>query len=179
MRRGIPRSSPSQLPSATSACFEIPMIPRPSTPAMAVTGIRFRFRDNRCSFTQLSKLLRRVLSDGENSRCSCRVLMVPPTWADPTRSDNVGVRGALVLVVLDHGPDCREEFPRPLPRVRVRRDVPRRTEPLEDLLKRRPLLLLGEAIIELSDRFLEAGSSPHPLPSLGPQPCALLSPPFR
>src|SRR2546427_50148 len=50
MRRGIPRSSPSQLRSATSARFEIPMIPRPSTPAMAVIGIRFRFRDNRCSF---------------------------------------------------------------------------------------------------------------------------------
>src|SRR5256712_13292686 len=151
------------------------MIPRPSTPAMAVTGIRFRFRDNRCSFTQLSKLLRRVLSDGENSRCSCRVLMVPPTWADPTRSDNVGVRGALVLVVLDHGPDRREAFPRPLPRVRVRRDVRRRTEPLEDLLGRPPLLLLREAIVELSHRLLEAGSPQDGTPSPGPGNLALPS----
>src|SRR2546428_9354133 len=113
----------------------------------------------------------------ENSRCSCRVLMVPPTWADPLRSHNVCVRGALVLVVLDHGPDRREQLPRPLPRVRVRRDFRRRTEPLEDLLERRPLLLLREAIVELSDRLLEAGHPQHALPSLCPETPVLLSRP--
>src|SRR2546430_11359284 len=115
----------------------------------------------------------------ENSRCSCRVLMVPPNWADPLRSHNVCVRGALVLVVLDHGPNRREEFPRPLPRVRVRRDVRRRTEPLEDLLERRPLLLLREAIVELSDRLLEAGHPQHGLLGLGPKLRVLLPRPER
>src|SRR2546428_1964160 len=112
----------------------------------------------------------------ENSRCSCRVLMVPSNWAGPLRSHNVCVRGALVLVVLDHGPDRREEFPRPLPRVRVRRDVRRRTEPLEDLLERRPLLLLCEAIVELSDRLLEAVHPPHQLLAPGHEILLLLSP---
>src|SRR2546422_9143325 len=111
----------------------------------------------------------------ENSRCSCRVLMVPPNWADPLRSHNVCVRGALVLVVLDHGPDCREQLPRPLPRVRVRRDFRRRTKPLEDLLERRPLLLLCEAIVELSERLLEAVLPAPELPALGQTPCRLLS----
>src|SRR2546426_7175679 len=111
----------------------------------------------------------------ENSRCSCRVLMVPPNWADPLRSHNVCVRGALVVVVLDKGPDRREQLPRPLPRVRVRRDVRRRTEPLEDLLERRPLLLLREAIVELSDRLLEAVHPEHELPALGQKLRVLLS----
>src|SRR3989449_3040022 len=164
MRRGIPRSSPSQLRSATSARFEIPMIPRPSTPAMAVTGIRFRFRDNRCSFTQLSKLLRRVLSDGGEFAMLVPGTHGPAQLVRPLRSHNVCVRVALVLVVLDHGPDRREPLPRPLPRVRVRRDFRRRTEPLEDLLKRRPLLLLREAIVELSDRLLEAVPPEHGIP---------------
>src|SRR2546428_12249514 len=106
----------------------------------------------------------------ENSRCSCRVLMVPPNWADPLRSHNVCVRGALVLVVLDHGPDRREQLPRPLPRVRVRRDVRRRTEPLEDLLERRPLLLLRAAIVELSDRLFEAVYSLAEILALGRKP---------
>src|SRR3989442_15691831 len=97
----------------------------------------------------------------ENSRCSCRVLMVPSNWAGPLRSHNVCVRGALVLVVLDHGPDRREEFPRPLPRVRVRRDFRRPTEPPEDPFERRPLLLLPEAIVELSARLPAAGP-PNP-----------------
>src|SRR2546422_10380606 len=112
----------------------------------------------------------------ENSRCSCRVLMAPPIWADPLRSHNVCVRGALVLVVLDHGPDRREHLPRPLPRVRVRRDVRRRTEPLEDLLERRPLLLLREAIVELSRRLLPAVQPEHELLALG-QKLRALPPP--
>src|SRR2546428_4966929 len=112
----------------------------------------------------------------ENSRCSCRVLMVPPTWADPLRSHNVCVRGALVLVVLDHGPDRREQLPRPLPRVRVRRDFRRRTKPLEDLLERRPLLLLCEAIVELSDRLLEAVHPEDEILSLGQKLRMLPSP---
>src|SRR5437870_10914911 len=112
---------------------------------------------------------------GANSRCSCRVLMVPRNWVDPLRSHNVCVCGALVLVVLDHGPDRREEFPRPLSRVRVRGDFRRRTKPLEDLLERRPLLFLCEAIVELSDRLLEAVHPEHELLALGQKLRVLLS----
>src|SRR2546425_5964018 len=112
---------------------------------------------------------------GENQRCSCRVLMVPRNWVDPLRSHNVCVRVALVLVVLDHGPDCREQLPRPLSRVRVRRDFRRRTKPLEDLLERRPLLFLCEAIVELSDRLLEAVHPEHELLALGQKLRVLLA----
>src|SRR3989442_12480485 len=116
---------------------------------------------------------------GENQRCSCRVLMVPRNWVDPLRSHNVCVCGALVLVVLDHGPDCREQLPRPLSRVRVRRDFRRRTKPLEDLLERRPLLFLWEAIAELSDRLVEAVPPQHELLALGQKLCVVLARPVE
>src|SRR3989442_6535119 len=112
---------------------------------------------------------------GENQRCSCRVLMVPRNWVAPLRSHNVCVGGALVLVVLDHGPDCREQLPRPLSRVRVRGAFRRRPKPLEDLLERRPLLFLCEAIVELSDRLLEAVHPEHELLALGQKLGVLLS----
>src|SRR5436309_15383116 len=52
-----------------------------------------------------------------------------------------------------------EQLPSPFSRVRVRRDLRRRAEPLEDLLERRALLLLREARIDLRDGLLE---SVHP-----------------
>src|SRR3989442_11841967 len=111
----------------------------------------------------------------ENSRCSCGFLMVPPPWAAPLSSHNLCARGALVVDVLGRGPDRREQLPRPLPRVRVRRDFRRRTQPLEDLLQRRPLLLLFEAIVELPDRLLEAVHPGHELPAPGPKLFLVLS----
>src|SRR5438093_4727746 len=77
----------------------------------------------------------------------------------PAQLQNVRVRRAFVLVVLRHGPDCREQFSCPFPRVRVRRDFGLRAEPLEDLLERRALLVLREARIDLRDGLLE---SVHP-----------------
>src|SRR5438552_11270123 len=93
----------------------------------------------------------------------------------PAPLHDVGVRRAFVLVVWRHGPDCREQLPRPLPCVGVRRDLRRRAEPLEDLLERRALLLLREARIDLRDGLLESVHPEDELFALGQELRMLLA----